>query len=1036
MKVGDAVVTPDGQGTITGIDCQRVEVLVSSQVNRYDLSVVDLKYAPFEKAVQQKLDNAIDFIIGIDAHRLLAEYKFNPYVLASSTKIKIFPHQINEVIWGLDNPRIMIADEVGLGKTIVAGLIVSEIRARGMSKKMLFVVPKSLQLKWKSELAQKFDIPVEVLDAEFMRNNNNSFGDEFAYVASMDYLKQPHVIAKLNADIDVVVVDEAHKMKKGNRRMKLGRHLAQMANVVILLTATPHDGDNEDFMERIKLLDNYVADVQSATRLWTRTVKEDVVDIEGLKVFPKRVSKTVDIPLQNRERDIIKHLENYFDVIESSASTQQEQGAVRFLRHTYRKRASSSLYSLRISLCKRLVKLQTNGKCIAVTSGDDDDEDQESMDFEDREIDDGFRIKLNQSKEEDMIRSILNEIDNLNFDSKVTHLIKSIEALKSEKHNAKLVIFSEYRDTLDYLESSLKNYKTGRIDGTVSMIEREHALENFRSLEGNELLLCTDAAGEGIDMQFCNIEINYDLPWNPNRLEQRMGRIHRIGQDQNVSYYNFVVDSEISIDGYIMRRLLDKIENIKETMGDAVYDVIGMLINSDGIGKYYDELRRLPHDQWKRKTSELLSSIEVIRSDMATKRKMLMEGHRLDVRGLDAIRNIRKAAVVIDEVRRFIHTCVEWNGGSMKKTHRDGLVYSLRLASKHAQRLNVDGEIYGVFDSEVSQKEAYDYLALGQPVVNAMLIDAMSDHVASLGHENQSGILCVYKIIVHDGAGVQKDAKIIALFERADGVITEVDVRSVWTYKNSDKILNVDALASAAKRVEPHAKEIVQKRKGVLDKRLLDIKKKAHEAYAAYYARKVGELEDGIRDLKKSSEGPHVETIIAAKNDKIHALKNQVRHKRTELDEKYVTRSSMVLIGIAQVTPDDGSDVRVRVDRAGMNAVMQYERERAPDHVAKKRISDCSTYNCGYDVESFDRKIEVKSHKTSGSIILTDHEWQTAHRLCDEYWIYVVEHVFEKPQITMIQNPSVKFAGMVEKIEQSQFQWLVHDWKLGRIDID
>lgn len=127
MKVGDAVVTPDGQGTITGIEYQQVEVRLRSGIRRYDLSVVDLKYQPLEKAVQQKLDNAVDFITGIDAHRLLSEYKFNPYVLASSTKIKIFPHQINEVIWGLDNPRIMIADEVGLGKTIVAALIVSEI---------------------------------------------------------------------------------------------------------------------------------------------------------------------------------------------------------------------------------------------------------------------------------------------------------------------------------------------------------------------------------------------------------------------------------------------------------------------------------------------------------------------------------------------------------------------------------------------------------------------------------------------------------------------------------------------------------------------------------------------------------------------------------------------------------------------------------------------------------------------------------------------------------------------------------------------
>lgn len=819
MKNGDTVVTPDGQGTIIDINYQQVKVMVASEIRNYDLGVVDFKYSPLERVTRQEVESAIDFMIGIDAHRLLTEYKFNPYVLASSTKIKIFPHQINEVIWGLDNPRIMIADEVGLGKTIVAGLIVSEIKARGMSNKMLFVVPKSLQLKWKKELLQKFDIPATILNAEFMKANNNLFGDEFAYVASIDYLKQPHIMVKLDTNVDVVVIDEAHKMKKGNNRLKLGQHLAQKTNVLMLLTATPHDGSDEDFMERVKLLDAYIADVRSAARLWTRAVKEDVVDIEGLKVFPKRTSRTIDIPLRNKERNVVKLLEKYFDVIEESAGTPQEQNAVRFLRHTYRKRASSSFYSLQISLKRRLVKLKESDKQGGRNRYENDDEGHEDVDFEDMMIDDGFKV-LERGKEEEMIEVILREIEELKSDSKFVHLITSIRELKSEKSNAKLVVFTEYRDTLEYLESSLEGWKTGRIDGTMSMTEREQALADFRDPTGNEILLCTDAAGEGIDMQFCNVEINYDLPWNPNKLEQRMGRIHRIGQDQNVSYYNFVVDSETTIDGFIMRRLLDKIENIKEAMGEAVYDVVGMLIHSDDIGKYYDELRSLPHDQWEPMATKLLSTIEATRLDIMKKRKMLMEGHRLDLAGLDTIRSIRKTAVVIDEVKRFMHTCVELNGGTMEKICQHSHVYHVRPANKQALRLKI-GEFYGVFDPEESQRESYDYLALGNPSVNAMLIDTASDHVASLRHESQNGVLCVYKIVVRDGSSIQKDAKVVAFFERADGVVIEVDVRSVWTYESSDKILNVDALAGATKRIELHATKAARKRQEGVDKRLL-----------------------------------------------------------------------------------------------------------------------------------------------------------------------------------------------------------------------
>ena len=1031
MRVDDAVVTPDGQGTIVDINYQHVKVSVGSEIRKYDLAAVDFKYGPLARVARQEVESALDFMVGIDAHRLLTEYKFNPYVLASSTKIKIFPHQINEVIWGLDNPRIMIADEVGLGKTIVAGLIVSEIKARGMSNKMLFVVPKSLQLKWKNELMQKFDIPATILDAEFMRTNNNPFGDEFAYVASIDYLKQPHIMVKLDTDIDVVVIDEAHKMKKGNNRLGLGQYLAQKTDVLMLLTATPHDGSDEDFMERVKLLDTYVADVQSAKRLWTRAVKEDVVDIEGLKVFPERTSKTIDIPLRNKERNIISLLEKYFDVLDRSAVTPQEQSAVRFLRHTYRKRASSSFYSLQVSLKRRLEKLKAGSKQVGDNRYESEGE-HEDVDFEDMEIDDGFNV-LEGGEEEEMIEVILREVKKLDSDSKMKHLITFIKKLKSKKFNAKLVVFTEYRDTLKYLEAALEGWKSGRIDGTMSMTEREQALADFRDPTGNEILLCTDAAGEGIDMQFCNVEINYDLPWNPNKLEQRMGRIHRIGQDQNVSYYNFVVDSKSTIDGYIMRRLLDKIESIKEAMGEAVYDVVGMLIHSDDIGKYYDGLRSLPQDQWEPITSKLLSSIEATRLDIIKKRKMLMEGHRLDGTGLDTIRNIRKAAVVIDEVRRFMHTYVESNGGTMEKIHQDGHVYRVRPANKQAQRLKT-GEFYGVFDLEKSQRESYHYLALGHPVVNAMLVDAAADHVASLVHESQSGVLCVYKIVVRDGASGQKDAKVVAFFEQADGVITEVDVRSVWTYESSDRMLNVDALAGAAKRIESYAAKAASKRKGCVDERLLDVKEKAREAYTAYYAHKVSELEDRIRDLEESKDGPYVETIIANKKDKILALKNQARSKKAKLNEKYVTKASAQLIGVAQITPIDGSDVRIRVDKAGMDAVLQHEKDRASNLIAREQISDCSTANCGYDVESFDRKIEVKSHKATGSIILTDHEWQTACRLGDEYWIYVVEHVFENPRITKIQDPSKKLSDIIEKIEQNRLHWIVHDWRSGHGD--
>ena len=859
MEVGDSVTTPDGHGKIINIHSRSVEVLVNSKRKTYESTKINLVYDPLGKMDRGKIDTALQFILGVDAHRLLAEYKFNPYVLASSTKIKIFPHQINEVIWGLDNPRIMIADEVGLGKTIIAALIVAEIRSRGMAKRILFVVPKSLQIKWKNEMEQRFDISTHILDSEYIKSNNEPFEDEFTYVASIDFLKQNHIMAQITEEFDIVVVDEAHKMKINTDRLQLGRHLAAKTNVMILLTATPHDGRDEDFMARIELLNPFASDIKTASYLWTRTIKENVVDMNGKTVFPERTSETIDIPLLNKERDVTKQLEVYFDLVESHAKTSHERNATRFLRYIYKKRASSSLHSLKLSMERRLKKLDSGDATTTPTRinsynhNEDDD-----IDFEDTQNYEEFTtMKFDDEKKSiDIILKMLNDLDS---DSKLDKLVKSIKSIKTDKQDAKVVVFTEYRDTMENLADSL-DYKTGTIDGTMSISEREVALGKFRSPTGYEVLLCTDAAGEGIDMQFCNIEINYDLPWNPNRLEQRMGRIQRIGQDQNVSYYNFVVDSKSSIDGYIMSKLLEKIEQIKLSMGDAVYDVIGMLVGPDEFGRYYDKLRGIPQDQWEPKISELISNIESVRLDVEKKRSMLMEGHRLDPSSLDTIQNIRKSAVVIEEVKRFLHTFVESNGGSMQLIDKIRGIYQIYLSKQHDLQLDVD-KLEGVFDADMAHRESYDYLALGHTDVNKILNMAASDHIASLGHETQDGVLCVYRIAVYDGESNLRDLKIKILFEQADGMIFPVDERSIWTYKDSDKDLNLDSIAIACTRMKDCINEEAQKQKEHINNKLEEIKTKALSACTSYYANKISNLESKITDLEQKIEGPHTLSI-------------------------------------------------------------------------------------------------------------------------------------------------------------------------------
>jgi len=1020
MEVGSTVRTQYGIGRVRTIHARTVEVVIDGKPRWIPSDMVDQMYDPLDKI--DRPDTHMQFVTGIDAHRLLTEYRFNPYVLASSTKIKIFPHQINEVIWGLDNPRIMIADEVGLGKTIIAALIVAEIRARGMAKRLLFVVPKSLQIKWKNELEQRFDISTIILDSEYLKSNSEPFGDEFSYVASIDYLKQDHIRDCLG-EFDVVVIDEAHKMKIGTDRLRLGKHLSSRTNSMILLTATPHDGRDEDFMARIALLDPFAPDIRSASYLWTRTMKEDVVDMHGMSVFPGRSSYTVDVCLLNKERNILSLLENYFDHLQSKVKTPQEFNMIRFLQHIYRKRASSSFHSLEISLNRRLEKLGTASISVdnAISTLDSD----EYIDFEDVEGFDGFTV-LDIEEERNILREILSSLASLDHDSKLGKLAESIRAIKSEKPDAKVVVFSEYRDTLDYLAQSL-DWETGRIDGTMTLHEREDSLNMFRDNQGSDVLLCTDAAGEGIDMQFCNIEINYDLPWNPNRLEQRMGRIHRIGQDQNVFYYNFIVDSQNSIDGYIMRKLLDKIEQIKKSMGDTVYDVIGMLVGEKDFEMYYDQLRKIPHDRWEPEVKAMLEQIEETIRSVEEKRKMLLEGNRLDSTSLDTIRNIRKTAVVIDEVRRFLYAFVESNDGKMDLLDRHKRIYKIRLSDRHAQELDV-GEITGVFNADMGQRESYPYLALGNPNIDKILCKSASDHIASLGHENQEGVMCIYKISIIDNDSRHRDAKIVALFEQADGIINHVDERCVWEYKDSEKKINIDLLAGAAGRMNEYVSSIAKTRKSAVDNKLAKIQTNAVNTCNRYYASKMTDTNDRIDKLRQEID-PHLEKIIHDKEREIERMKRVATNERNRIKQRYLTRTEISLIGVAQITADDGADRRIRIDEAGMKAVIDAEKARAPDSKSKQFVEDCSKKNCGYDVESFDRKIEVKSHEKSGSVMLTNHEWETAARLRDEYWLYVVEYAFESPKITRIQNPVERFQNSVERMSSSQMRWVIHDWK-------
>ena len=1033
------------------------KVQIDSLERQIPISKLTANYSKMIKRLaDNSLDRPLDFILAIDANRLLAEYEYNPYVLASSTKIDIFPHQIDEVVWGLKRDRFMIADEVGLGKTITAALIACELKSRGLADRTLYVVPKSLLVKWQNELSNRFDTKLTVLDLNYLKKYDGvPFSKEqYDYVTSMDFLKWEDRYNLIKERIDLVIVDEAHKFRSGaERRFELGKVLSSRAESMLFLTATPHDGNKEDFLSRLRLLDPYLPNAESASYLYKRHVKENAIDINGKEVFPKRHSRTVNVLLTNKERRINEMISSYVRRRYESVVSPKDARGLQFLAVILKKRAASSFESLRKTLERRFAKLgikleeyeieRTEGALDATSEHDSDygkpDEEGEDGDYEERiKNNEGIYLGGSIEQERKEIRSIINEIDKLGgADTKFDELLKSIKAAKSSDSAAKLIIFTEYRDTLSYLDDRLsKEYETRQIHGLMNTQERMNALDKFAS-EDADILLCTDAAGEGIDMQFCNVEFNYDIPWNPNKLEQRMGRIHRIGQKREVYYYNFIVDKDISIDGYILNKIMAKIENMIDTMGkDSIFDIIGTIIDEKAIRQMYIELLNSPRQAWDAKMKKTLDEIEKTMQRIKEQAGDLLIGSKLDQAVLNDIEKLKADSLGPDEVKRFLEVWTELNGGSFNEA---GKRARIRLPQKFLH-VTDSGMLEGTFDGKTAMKKGWKYLDLGNRDIQSILKHTSTDRpVAILRHRSKKGLLLALKISILDGMDREQNSKIVTLFHNEDGAIT-VDARSVWSYEDPGQNCSVDShlLDSSLKRLEAKADEISAKFHQDTRKKTETVKEKTKDMADQHAASQIEKERIKQKEYRQREHASsHMSKLISESESKITSIKKKRRQDLEKIEAKFKTRMVLDVIGIAQVIPELNHNERMEVDRKGMKLVTEYERRLAggdPDKL--KKIIDVSERDAGYDMQSFDNKcIEVKSFSSTGKPTLTGHEWKTALRLEDDYWLYVVENVFDdekspEDRIMAWKNPPKALADYFKVVEKADYD---HELDLPRL---
>ena len=605
-----------------------------------------------------------EFKLAAEAYRISLAHLFDPMMAVHTSNVEPLPHQITAVYESMlprQPLRYVLADDPGAGKTIMAGLFIRELLMRADAKRVLIVAPGSLVEQWQDEMFEKFGLSFTLFSREQVEasRGGNPFDDFDLMVARVDQLSRNEDLQeKLRLSYwDLIVVDEAHKLSAsyfGNKvnktkRFQLGELLGSITRHFLLMTATPHNGKEEDFQLFMSLLDSdrfygkfrdgaHKVDVADLMR---RTVKEEMLRFDGTKLFPDRRAITANYKLSNLEAalyaavtDYVKEEMNRADQLDG-----QRKGTVGFALTALQRRLASSPEAIYQSLKRRRTKLKrrvedeklrSRGHLLAETinindapediwESDDAMSSDDYENFEETVVDQATAAQTIAELEAEIIilegleeqaRQVVHSGQDRKWDE-LSSLLQSPIMREENGRQRKLIIFTEHRDTLNYLAVKIRGLigieeAVTMIHGGIKREERRKVQELFRNDPATRVLLATDAAGEGVNLQNAHLMVNYDLPWNPNRLEQRFGRIHRIGQTEVCHLWNMVASE--TREGDVFQRLFEKLEVEREALGGRVFDILGEVFEDKSLKDLLIEAIRYGDDPAVR--SRLLEKVE------------------------------------------------------------------------------------------------------------------------------------------------------------------------------------------------------------------------------------------------------------------------------------------------------------------------------------------------------------------------------------------------------------------------------------------
>ncbi|MSW64031.1 MAG: DEAD/DEAH box helicase [Actinobacteria bacterium] len=562
-----------------------------------------------------------DFLFAADVQRVSRAGLAKSMLAVATSDVQPLPHQIRAVYEELlpRTPlRFLLADDPGAGKTIMAGLYIKELILREDVQRCLVVVPGGLVDQWHDELLLKFGLRFDVLGRDLIDSHRgtNVFDSRPLLLARMDQLSRtPELVAQLEQSRwDLVVVDEAHRMGANHygtevrktKRFELGEALGRVARHLLLMTATPHAGKHDDFQLFLSLLDpdRFHGRAQrrpDTTGVMRRMIKEDLLTFDGRRLFPERIAETVPYELSELEYALYEQVTDYVREGMNRAERVggQRKNTVGFALTVLQRRLASSPAAIHQSLIRRLARLSDKRTDLLSSKGswqpppvdlDDWDNDvllPETMELTEDELADGATAAQTVAELDAEIAEVRALTDAAagvraaSTDRKWAELHAILrdraDVLGNHGEPRKIIVFTEHRDTLDYLASRIRSTmgdaSVVTIHGGLPRDARRRAVSDFSHRPSSRVLVATDAAGEGLNLQAAHLVVNYDLPWNPNRIEQRFGRVHRIGQTEVCRLWNLVATN--TREGEVFSRLLEKIEEQREAYGGKVFDVLG-----------------------------------------------------------------------------------------------------------------------------------------------------------------------------------------------------------------------------------------------------------------------------------------------------------------------------------------------------------------------------------------------------------------------------------------------------------------------------